>query len=565
MTLQTGENTEEMVDRRHRRRASLRTRIALATTLTAVVAVLAVGFFTFTRNQATQSYLGNQLQKSTNEKAESQIQALVSQEAQNINQFFYDIDLVVLSTAALTSNLLNQSTTFESGMYWDAGQKLFRLPNGAWDNPNSDTAAIFMPANIELTDPIKNELNAAIHLDLVTPDILKSNPSIVALYYISRNEATIYYPNIDLANVVPADFKATKQRFYTNATTISKNNIVWSLPYQDPALNGLIVTNSSPVFDQNNKLRGVVGGDVLIAKITESAESLEIGETGYGFLIDSFGHIISMPEKGYQDLDLTREDIPANAVPQQTIINQVAQELHLTFQSMAQGGSGLKRVFIHGEECYIAYAPIYSPKYSLGVIVPVSEMNVAAREAQALVSEENQQTQNFGIFLLIAVVITALLMSFGLSRLLTNPLNQLTATAQKVSEGDLTAIALETNVSEVNVLSTTFNAMTSQLREMLGGLEERVAERTAKLDAANLYNQRRAKQFEAIAQVAREISASQDLETLLPKITDVISERFGFYHVGVFLVDTYQEYAVLRAANSTGGRKMLERGHQLKV
>ena len=45
----------------------------------------------------------------------------------------------------------------------------------------------------------------------------------------------------------------------------------------------------------------------------------------------------------------------------------------------------------------------------------------------------------------------------------------------------------------------------------------------------------------------------------------MINREFGFYHVGIFLLDTAREYAVLSAANSDGGQKMLERSHRLKV
>ena len=52
---------------------------------------------------------------------------------------------------------------------------------------------------------------------------------------------------------------------------------------------------------------------------------------------------------------------------------------------------------------------------------------------------------------------------------------------------------------------------------------------------------------------------------LLSQITTIINQEFGFYHVGIFLLDTAEEYAVLSAANSEGGKRMLERGHRLKV
>lgn len=104
-----------------------------------------------------------------------------------------------------------------------------------------------------------------------------------------------------------------------------------------------------------------------------------------------------------------------------------------------------------------------------------------------------------------------------------------------------------------------------ELSELTKNLEKRVAERTGELGSANAKNERRAAQFEAIAQVSRTISSTQDLNTLLPQITSVISRLFGFYHVGIFLIDSKGEFAVLSAANSEGGQRMLARNHRLKV
>ncbi|MBK9781372.1 MAG: GAF domain-containing protein [Anaerolineales bacterium] len=52
---------------------------------------------------------------------------------------------------------------------------------------------------------------------------------------------------------------------------------------------------------------------------------------------------------------------------------------------------------------------------------------------------------------------------------------------------------------------------------------------------------------------------------LLPLITRLVSERFNFYHVGIFLLDDSNQYAILQAANSLGGQNMMARGHKLKV
>ena len=52
---------------------------------------------------------------------------------------------------------------------------------------------------------------------------------------------------------------------------------------------------------------------------------------------------------------------------------------------------------------------------------------------------------------------------------------------------------------------------------------------------------------------------------MLKRTTKLISEKLGYYHVGIFLVDAVREFAVLKAANSKGGQEMLAKQHQLKV
>jgi GAF domain-containing protein len=111
-----------------------------------------------------------------------------------------------------------------------------------------------------------------------------------------------------------------------------------------------------------------------------------------------------------------------------------------------------------------------------------------------------------------------------------------------------------------------------ELIELRDTLENRVDKRTAELsqrsmelETANSQIQHRAAQFEALAQVSQSITSIRDLHELLPHVASVISDKYGFYHVGVFLLDDASEYAVLTATNSEGGRKMLKQQHRLKV
>jgi GAF domain-containing protein/HAMP domain-containing protein len=567
MTVETRKPMEKIVINHQRRNISLRTRITLATTITAVLASIAVGYFAFARNQATQSFLGDQFQNATGERAQSQIEALAADEARKINNFFISIDISVTSTAAYTANLLSQKVPFADTTYWEANQRLTRISGGGWDNPNNDLASIYAPLTFQLTEDKVSIANTLSHLDFIVPDLVENDPNIIAMYFGNHDGYTYYYPNIDLATLVPPDFDPSKRSWFTKAeNSLYKNSsVVWSEPYNDAAQHGLVVTSSIPIYDEKENFYGVIGADVKLESITSQVEHIQIGETGYAFLSDNAGNIIAMPDLGYTKFGIPPVKTSEGEEPQVTSLNQGPSYLQPIFNGMARHVTGLARIKLQGVEHYLAFTPIISTGYSLALVVPVNEMDIAFRNAQALVTEENQETQNYGLLLLAIVVIAATVISFGSSQLLTIPLNQLTTTAKLVSAGDLTAQAPKSNVTEVSVLANAFNSMTSQLKETLAGLEEHVAERTTELETANKQIHHRASQFEAIAQVARSISSSQDLETLLPKITSVISQHFGFYHVGIFLLDVDGEFAVLRAANSPGGKKMLERAHQLKV
>ena len=97
-----------------------------------------------------------------------------------------------------------------------------------------------------------------------------------------------------------------------------------------------------------------------------------------------------------------------------------------------------------------------------------------------------------------------------------------------------------------------------QVQQHTVELEQQVAARTADL-------QRRQVQLQVAAEVARDASSGSDLQVLMARAVDLISERFGFYHAGIFLIDEAGEYAILRAATGAAGQQMLAAGHKLPV
>jgi len=104
-----------------------------------------------------------------------------------------------------------------------------------------------------------------------------------------------------------------------------------------------------------------------------------------------------------------------------------------------------------------------------------------------------------------------------------------------------------------------------ELEDLTGNLEQRVNDRTTELEAANVQTSRRAALLQAVTELSEAIAELQNPNEIFPATVNLIHERFGFYHVGIFLIDSDGEYAVLQAANSEGGKKMLQRSHRLKL
>ncbi len=114
-------------------------------------------------------------------------------------------------------------------------------------------------------------------------------------------------------------------------------------------------------------------------------------------------------------------------------------------------------------------------------------------------------------------------------------------------------------------LNERLNARDQELESTQLSLEQHVRERTREFQIASEQAEKRASQLQAIAEISHSIALTQNLDELFPLITRSISQRLGFYHTGIFLLDESHEYAVLVAANSDGGQRMLKRGHKLKA
>ena len=326
-------------------------------------------------------------------------------------------------------------------------------------------------------------------------------------------------------------------------TQIHQGDRYISSIYIDNATSEPLAVMALPVTDIFGDFQGTLAVEVNLKFMWDLVDQLKVGETGYAYVVDNKGNLIAFNDTGRVLRGENVQDIfeVSEFVKNPTLSSDITPDV--------ASYTGLLGTTVVG-----TYVPLGTPEWAVVTELPWGEAY-----------QESIRQGIWALVITLGIAILAGLLGIFVARQLSSPLVNLSAIANEVASGNLTSSAKVTGPTEIAQVASTFNTMTSRLRELVGNLEQRVAERTTELERASQQVQHRAEQFEAIAQISRVISSIQNQEELLTRLTQMISQSFGFYHVGIFLVGENKQFAVLRAANSEGGQRMLERGHRLGV
>jgi signal transduction histidine kinase/DNA-binding NarL/FixJ family response regulator len=181
------------------------------------------------------------------------------------------------------------------------------------------------------------------------------------------------------------------------------------------------------------------------------------------------------------------------------------------------------------------------------VLQPPSERNPGGIMWALVVEKEISEVEEPVRALLVSILMLSMVASlavFGfsyfISSQISNPLRQLTETAERITSGQLTQPVQVVTQDEVGILAQAFNKMTGQLRTLIDSLEERVGARTRDLQIAS--------------DVSRQITTVLDIENLLQEVVILTASRFDFYVVFVYLLDEDKQKLICAAGADSDGQ-----------
>jgi GAF domain-containing protein/HAMP domain-containing protein len=151
--------------------------------------------------------------------------------------------------------------------------------------------------------------------------------------------------------------------------------------------------------------------------------------------------------------------------------------------------------------------------------------------------------------------VLALALGFGfsyyVSREVSDPIQDLIVTFNKIENGDLAQRAPVSATDELGIVTVQFNRMVARLESLQTTLEQQVLERTKQLTAAN--------------EVGRVAASSLDPDELLARVVNLFPERFGYYYAAIYLLDPSEKWAELKHATGDAGRVLRQNHHRLEV
>ncbi len=196
---------------------------------------------------------------------------------------------------------------------------------------------------------------------------------------------------------------------------------------------------------------------------------------------------------------------------------------------------------------FVHYLPIKNIQLSL--ITEIAQERVAQSSINLLFTN-----------LLIGLFTTTLAFTiiYTTSRSISSPIISLAHKANSLASGEMGTRMTIDREDEIGRLSSSFNIMAEQLQNLVRTLEEKVEDRTQGLKT-------QANRLLLAAEIARDAATLGDLDELLNRSSQLVLDRFNFYHTGIFLIDQQHEYAILRASPTDAGLSMLKQNYRLKV
>jgi sigma-B regulation protein RsbU (phosphoserine phosphatase) len=360
---------------------------------------------------------------------------------------------------------------------WNNPASVIAKPSYEWNQrpQNGEPQTVIKIAPGQSRDKIEQDIHLSSNLDDLFQSVRENDPNIKSVYIGTTSGLQRRAP---FTSKRKASYDPRKREWYKLGA--KSRDTGWTDLYISASEEILMVTCYRAAYDAKNNLIGVIGLDIALSSLNDRIINTQVGKKGYALLLDKSGKVIAHPKltKGSQKWDESFKT--ENWL---TVTNQGLGRIAL---EMTRGARGVQQGDFDGGEKYIAYAPIKSTNWSIGVVMPVDEIVLPAKITKEKIISRRDDTEKDikkrlssmqwqALVFFLGIIIAISIIALKLSNTITKPMISLTKGAQVIGNGKLDyKIDIKTG-DELEDLADAFNKMADDLKVYIQNLQETTA------------------------------------------------------------------------------------------
>ncbi|SDC05392.1 methyl-accepting chemotaxis sensory transducer with Cache sensor [Pelagirhabdus alkalitolerans] len=219
-----------------------------------------------------------------------------------------------------------------------------------------------------------------------------------------------------------------------------QDEITWTAPYYDEALDMTLITTSIPFYDASGTFSGVISSDIDISQLQTVIQDVDTGTSGQAFLLDAQDHFIVHPDE---------DEFSGSALSEDETFSTLNDAIN-------ESRTGIHEAEVDGDSAHIYYQEIPRTNWTLGFVMP-------DREVYAALNELLMAMGGIALIVMLVFIVIALI----LARRLVKPIHRLNKEVDKVASGDLSVYIKPQTSDEVGELTTNFNQMVANIKGLV--------------------------------------------------------------------------------------------------
>lgn len=270
--------------------------------------------------------------------------------------------------------------------------------------------------------------------------------------YTAYEDVSLYMAVTD-TSTLPADFDATTRSWYQDAKT--KNTTIFTAPYIDTATGVMIITVASPIYE-NRTFAGVFACDITLDSVMQLVGEMKITENGYPVLIDNAANFMIHGNQAFNPA-------VADGAAVITACADAGGDYATVLGALSDGVYLDKNKDWDGKSKYFAFSKLSVADWAIGYVMPESDIN------SSLVGLAITYIILFVIFFAAAnfVVISVI-------RAQMKPLKKISAVAERIAKGDLSATFDYNSSDEIGQLCNNFASCTDTTRRYISDISNKL-------------------------------------------------------------------------------------------